>query len=177
MLDEYTNIITAFATVVLAGITIWYAVSTHILLQESRKNQQINLIKSRLEDYYLPLSAFFDLCETDEHLNVNQNSLPNTITFASEKLEIFDNLHKYQYLASTKLKSKIGDFVVMLHDQLPDDYEPKQRARYPYHNQGMEDNEILTIDNKDDIVLFIEMENIVFDDSDKLDEKLSELIE
>lgn len=174
MTNDYASIITAGATVVLVIATTVYVILTHNILKQSKTDTKIAYTRNRLEKYYIPLSSFFDLCETDECFNCNPEDLPTKVSFDSSDLELFKKIHQYQYLACPKLKSKMGEFVLMLINQHSDE---KEEAMYSLFNQIKEDGQILTIKYKSDLKQFVEIREFVVQDIERLMQKLDKLIE
>jgi hypothetical protein len=119
------------------------------------------------------LSSFFDLCVTDEAFNCNPEDPPTKISFDSSILDVFQDIHKYQYLACPKLKSKMSDFVLMLLNQHTD--EKEEQLYLLFHSKVEEDSQIITIKNVYDIKEFVEVRDLVFDDIEMLIKKLDEL--
>lgn len=72
--------ITAISTIVLAVITIWYAISTHRILKETQVARKINDIEYQLADVYLPMKKaiedFKSKAKTPEsYLDINMDNM------------------------------------------------------------------------------------------------------
>lgn len=82
-----SNTVTAGATVVLAVITIWYAISTYKLLKETQVARKINTIEKKLEKVYSPMEEAltrFDL--TKKNLESDGGSLLSNIGVSFDEL-------------------------------------------------------------------------------------------
>ncbi len=98
-----SNTVTAWATVILAVITIWYAVSTYRLLEETQVARKIAFIEKRLEKLYYPLR------------DVLQNPMVQ-VYVGDEKgyfidLKKIDNIIPFQHLASKELGLSLDEFI------------------------------------------------------------------
>lgn len=172
--NQQTEKINAFATVILVLVTAKYAYDNNKMVRQNSNIQKIALIERKLEKYYFPVLSFFDLCETDEHFNCNENDPPHKINYESTNLKTFNDVFKYQYLASPNLKAKMTEFVVMLHNQFSN--EEDKELYLLFHELDDENSEILTIKNKFDIILFTEVRKLVLEEIIKLEQELNELI-
>ena len=76
-------------TAVLIAITIWYAYSTHRMLNEQRKSIKISYIRERLEKLYLPLEDIIN---------------------GWSKFEM-DDLLLYKYLATKELEKVLEKYI------------------------------------------------------------------
>ena len=52
-----SNSVTAWATAILAIITIWYAISTHKLLEETQVARKINAVEKKIRGVLYSFSA------------------------------------------------------------------------------------------------------------------------
>ena len=89
-------------TAVLIAITIWYAYSTHRMLEEQRKSKEIAEIEKQLEKLYYPL------------MDILKN--PRVMHFIDEKeyfidLKQIDEIVPFQHLASDDLKDLLEKFI------------------------------------------------------------------
>ncbi|MDO8726699.1 MAG: hypothetical protein Q7J35_11585 [Candidatus Methanoperedens sp.] len=97
-----TNTVTALATVVLAVITIWYAISTYRLLEETQVTRKVAFIEKRLEKLYYPLRDVLQNPFTDVFLGGEKVKNIN--------LKKIDDIIPFQYLASKELENPLNQF-------------------------------------------------------------------
>ncbi|MCD4731406.1 MAG: hypothetical protein K8R74_12445 [Bacteroidales bacterium] len=60
LFDQQIEKISAFATIILVGVTIHYALSTHNILNQSTRAEKRSYIEKRLENLYYPLRDFIE---------------------------------------------------------------------------------------------------------------------
>ena len=80
-----SNSVTAWATAILAIITIWYAISTHKLLEETQVARKINAVEKKLEEFYIPFQ---------QHLLFNDKSVKESFKKDTAQAHFM----KYRYL-------------------------------------------------------------------------------
>lgn len=96
--------VTAWATIVLAGVTIYYAIITNSILNETRKGREIKYVEEKLEKFYLPLQNALRIYPDDED---NGYGRIEEATALNKKLKEVEN---YNYLASRELRHLIPTF-------------------------------------------------------------------
>ncbi len=100
--------VTAWATVVLAGVTIYYAFITNSILNETRKGREIKYIEEKLEKFYLPLqNALIIYADDEDYENDDYGHVIEKATNLNKKLSEVEN---YNYFASPELKKLIPPF-------------------------------------------------------------------
>ncbi len=97
-LDSHAGSITAIATIVLAAITIWYAISTYQILRETQVARKIKDIEYQLAKVYLPMEKAIEdykskvTAESFGAMDVNRTNLDITLReIKSRNLGIFDH--------------------------------------------------------------------------------------
>ena len=97
----------ALATIILAIITGWYAKTTHDILYEQKKSEQIRSIENKLEKLYIPLN----FC-------LKNNSEIKLKTFGVKDLlnirKCLEKITPYSYLASNKLRFPLDSFIEII---------------------------------------------------------------
>lgn len=97
-LDSHAGAITAIATIVLAVITIWYAISTFRILKETQVARKIKDIEYQLAKVYLPMEKAIEdykstiTAESFGAVNQNRTNLDNALKeIKSRNLGVFDH--------------------------------------------------------------------------------------
>lgn len=111
---KITTVISAFATVVLVGVTTYYARTTMAILEEQRKSRKIIYIDKKLEKLYL---LKHDLRHGKIFWYVNGNSRYH---LNREKIKF-----QFTYLFSKKLKDKL-DLLIEKLDKADNEKEHKK---------------------------------------------------
>lgn len=94
-LDYYDGAITAVATTILAIITIWYAISTYRILEETQVSRKLNDIEYQLANVYLPIEKAIEdypksYLENDMN-NMDRHHLETALReIKSKNLGVFD---------------------------------------------------------------------------------------
>ncbi len=98
-----SNTVTALATAILAIITIWYAISTHRLLEETQVARKVAFIEKRLEKLYYPLRDIVRNPVTQVYVGDDKGYFID--------LKKIDNIIPFQYLASKELGLYLDEFI------------------------------------------------------------------
>ena len=93
-------------TAVLIAITIWYAYSTHKMLDEKRKSKKIAEIEKQLEKLYYPL---MDILK-NPRISINEWGAEGDVDYYIDLKQI-DEIIPFQHLASDDLKDLIEKFI------------------------------------------------------------------
>lgn len=96
---------TAMATTVLVVVTIYYAIITNSILNETRKSREIKYIEEKLEKFYLPLQNALIIYADDE-----EDGYGHVIAKATNLSKKLSEVENYNYFASPELKKQIRPF-------------------------------------------------------------------
>lgn len=105
----WATIVLALATILLVGVTIYYAIRTNSILDETRKAREINYIERKLERFYLPLQNSLRIYKDEE-----DEGDPYPSAYLIQKATLLDKkvseVENHNYLASPELKKLISTF-------------------------------------------------------------------
>ena len=107
-------------TGVLVIITIWYAISTHKILDDQRKSRQLAEIDKKLEMFYQPLENLFKISTYRQFVKVIDRGVslePSATISFNEK-----NAYSYLYLACDEVKEFLQ---IIMTGLLPEDMDAK----------------------------------------------------
>ena len=135
--------IMALATVILAIITSWYAISTHKILNDQRKSRQLAEIDKKLEMFYQPLENLFEISTKRQYVKVAGRGVdlkPDAITLFEE-----NNVYSYLYLACDEVKEFLQ---IIMTGLLPEDMDAKVFFQMYNHIEDIVTNEISELKNE-----------------------------
>lgn len=109
-LNTNSGSITAVATIVLAGITAYYAVLVHATLNEMKKTREIEFIEKKLQKLYYPIKGALDsACDWIIDHN-NEEQLNGSIDLVDSTL---NEVRLYKHLYSQELRELTKEFSLM----------------------------------------------------------------
>ncbi|WP_342304407.1 hypothetical protein [Methanolobus sp. ZRKC5] len=120
-LTLWTQIILASSTMVLVGITAYYAVTTNRILKESKRDRKVSLIKNQLYEFYYPLKylleyMFFNVPEKGKNKRELRRAEPINNRFLMGNNPIFTTVVKNRgHALHTETQNSLDEVLEIIH--------------------------------------------------------------